>query len=214
MQRDENRLKVKQIIVDITMKTKVETEKKILIPTVKWHQSREYLFLNFDVHNGTNDYIKISENEIIFSIYSKDNYYEMNLELFENIVSEDSSYKIEEKCIRFILKKTNENKWDFITKDRNIYKNNIKINWTEWNDDDSEGEADNSQFDFQQMMQSMGGMGDMSQMMQGMGGMGGMENNGDEDDEDNEDNFEESELDSALQNNEHEHDCECCEDSA
>ena len=135
----------------------------------------------------------------------------MSLELFENIISEDSSYKIEEKCIKFILKKTNESKWDFVTKDRNIYKNNIKINWTEWKDDDSESEADNSQFDFQQMMQSMGGMGGMGDMSQMMQNMGGMDDEDDEDNEDNEDNFEESELDNVLQNNDH--DCECCEES-
>ena len=170
---------------------------KTYIPTLKWHQNNDYLFLSFEVHNSKNEDIKLYEEKVFFSVKS-DNIYLMEFELNNLINVDESKYVIEEKCVRIILKKKESEKWDFLTKDRNLYKNNIKINWAEWNDDDSDNEAPNdfgnSQFDFQKMMESMGGMGDMSSMMQGMGdmssmmdGMEGLDNEEGEDDEDDED---------------------------
>jgi hypothetical protein len=200
-------------------------EKQIYVPTVKWHQSKDYVYLIFEVHNSINENIKISENSIYFNVSSGNNIYEMNFELFENIEKENSNYNITEKCIKITLKKSLSNNWTFLTKNRYIYKNNIKINWSEWvneSDDEEDDQNDQSQFDFQKMMQSMGGMGSMDQMMQNMGGMGGMDemmqNNEDDNENDNEDDNEEdedieNEINKLDDNNNEEEECKCCSEN-
>ena len=198
-------------------------EKKTYLPNLKWYQTNDCLFLEFEVVDSKNEVIKITENRIYFSVLSNNNNYMIDFELFENINVDESTYLVQEKSVKVILKKTSNERWSFLTKDKNIYKNNIKINWNNWVDDSDEEETQNpnSDFDFQKMMASMGGMGDMASMMQGMGGMGDMESmmqgmdgmdneqeDNDEDDQDNEDNYEED-----IEEDNHDDECNCCEES-
>jgi hypothetical protein len=140
---------------------------KVLIPTLKWHQNKDYLFLNFEVNNSKNEDIKLYEDKIFFYVRSINDYL-MEFELNDLINVDESNYALEEKCVRVTLKKKEPKNWDFLTKDKNIYKNNIKINWAQWNDDSDDeinDQFNNSQFDFQKMMESMGGFGNMNNMM-------------------------------------------------
>ncbi len=158
------------------------------IPTVKWHQSNGYIFLIFEVHNAQSNKIEINNNEIIFDVSSNQIHYSINIELNKNIVKEESTYSIDEKSVKMVLKKECEESWNYLTKDKNQYRNNIKINWDLWMNDDSDPEEnanyeDNimQQFDFRKMMESMGGI-------DGMNGGGDMEY-----DEDAEDDAEDAE---------------------
>lgn len=63
-------------------------EKQIYTPTLKWHQNKDYLYLDYEVYNSKNENITINENSIYFSVYSEDNNYEMNFELYEDIEKE------------------------------------------------------------------------------------------------------------------------------
>lgn len=140
---------------------------KVLIPTLKWHQNKDYLFLNFEVNNSKNEDIKLYEDKIFFYVRSINDYF-MEFELNNLINVDESNYALEEKCVKVTLKKKEPENWDFLTKDKNIYKNNIKINWAQWNDDSDDeinDQFNNSQFDFQKMMESMSGFGDMNNMM-------------------------------------------------
>jgi len=171
-------------------------EQQIYTPTLLWYQTRDHVIFNIELQQVSNLNITITEDNISFSGISKNNLYEINFDLFESINKDESSFIQQEKSIAFTLKKNSSDYWKILTKDKNLYKNNIKINWNRWIDEDAEeDEVPNEggmpeNFDFQQMMQSMGGMGDMSSMMQGMPNMDGFE--GEEDEE------------------EHEEDCECC----
>ena len=158
------------------------------IPTVKWHQSNGYIFLIFEVHNAQSNKIEINNDEIIFDVSSNQIHYSINIELNKNIVKEESTYSIDEKSVKMVLKKECEESWNYLTKDKNQYRNNIKINWDLWMNDDSDPEEnanyeDNimQQFDFRKMMESMGGI-------DGMNGGGDMEY-----DEDAEDDAEDAE---------------------
>ena len=83
-------------------------EKQVYAPTLKWHQSKDYLYLVFEVHNSKNENIVITENSIYFNVLSDNNNYEMNFELNQNIEKESSSYNISEKCVKITLKKNIE----------------------------------------------------------------------------------------------------------
>jgi hypothetical protein len=151
-----------------------------LIPSLIWHQNRESIFFVIELPETSEHNINISNEKLYFFALSNSKSYEMNFDFFENIDSEKSSYTIENKHIKFSLKKGESNNWLFLTKDKNVYRNNIKINWNAWVDEDEEEEPDLSQqMDFQRMMASMGGGGmdmasmgggmDMASMMGGMG---------------------------------------------
>ena len=186
-------------------------EKQVYVPTLKWHQSMDYVYITFEVHNSKNENIVITEHSIYFNVLSSDYNYEMNFELYDSIDKNSSKYTVDEKCVKVVLKKLSSDNWSFLTKNRNIYRNNIKVNWAEWVDysDDEESKEKDPQFDFQKMMQSMGGMGNMEEMMKNMGGMGNMEEmmqgmGGDEDTEGL------SDEENANESN-HSEDCEECE---
>ena len=222
------------------MTSEIQTKTLTYIPTVKWHQNTEYVYMVFEVNNAKNEVINISEDSISFFATSGDTKYEMKFDLFEDIDKDSSRYEVSEKHVKFTLKKvSDEERWNFVTKDRNIYKNNIKINWNEWKDESDDEEQspdqspDQSQFDFQkmmggmggmegmggmggmeEMMKSMGGMGGMEEMMKSMGGMGGMEEmmknmNHNDNDEDN-DECDNDDGNEDTNCNLHEDSCECC----
>lgn len=185
------------------MSLEISEENKVLIPTLTWYHVKDFVILSYEVYNSTEKNILITDNNILLNVLSNNNEYKMEFELYNEINSNDSSYVIDDKSVKMILKKANDDNWSSLTKDKNLYKNNIKINWNRWIDEDAEEDEVNNEggmpenFDFQQMMQSMGGMGDMASMMQGMGGMPNMDGfEGEENDEDEG----------------HEEDCECCVD--
>jgi hypothetical protein len=144
-----------------------------LIPSLIWHQNKENIFFVIELPETTEQNINISDEKLYFYALSNSKSYEMVFDFFEKVDSEKSSYTIENKHIKFSLKKGESNNWLFLTKDKNVYRNNIKINWNAWVDEDEEEVPDFSQqMDFQRMMASMGGGGmDMASMMGGMGGM-------------------------------------------
>lgn len=169
------------------MSLEVLEDKKHYIPSLLWYQNKDYIILSFEVYKCIEKKISFDSNNVYFNVVSNDNNseYKMEFELFDEINTDDTNYVIDEKTVRVILKKKDNNNWTSLTKDKNLYKNNIKINWNKWvNESDDEEEEQpnnqnsfggNQQFDFQQMMQNMSGMGGMESMMQQMAGMGGME---------------------------------------
>lgn len=133
-------------------------EKQFFIPTIKWYQTKEYITLNVEVYDSKNEIIKIMSDSISFYAESKENVYKMDFNLYSNIDMKESKYSVNDKSIKIVLKKTLQENWSYLLKDRNSYKNNIKIDWNEWiNDMDDEVEESN-QFNFEQMMQNMKGM--------------------------------------------------------
>lgn len=151
------------------MLSNLQIEKQTCIPTLKWYQSKEYVIMNFEIYNGINPNIKINENNIDFQISSNNTLYNMNFYFFENVDVEQSKYEIMDKCVKIILKKTSDNTWTFLTNDKNIYKNNIKIDWNGWtddSDDETNDQTNNQQFDFQKMMENMKGMDGMENLFE------------------------------------------------
>jgi hypothetical protein len=174
-----------------------------LIPTIKWSQNDEYIIINLEINQVKNDVYEINNNNIVFSgVSNTDLNYSINLLLLYEINKDESKYIVEERVIRFILKKTEYEKWIRLTMDKNQYKSNIKINWDSFEDSDEETSSEqpqnhNQQFDFSNMM-NMGGENNgfnMEEMMKNMNPnemeqlMKSMNMGGDnEDNSDNEDN--------------------------
>jgi hypothetical protein len=144
-----------------------------LIPSLNWYQTKEYIIFTIELQDVSNENITFTEDSFSFTGHSAHNFYAMLFTTFDKIIPEESSYD-KQNGIKVILKKSENSSWSYLTKDKNQFKNNIKVNWNAWVDDDEEDEssASASQFDFQQMMAQMGGGGmpDFSSMMGGMQG--------------------------------------------
>jgi len=136
-----------------------------LTPSLSWYQDTENVHFKIEVQNTKNEVINIEDTK--FSFKSGTPQYLIEFDLFLGINSDESSYVITEKFIRVILKKKESEKWASLTQNKNLYKNNIKIDWNSWWDSDAEEEEDlpKSQNDFSNV--------DFSSMMQQMQGMGG-----------------------------------------
>jgi hypothetical protein len=76
----------------------------------------------------------------------------MKFELFNEINVEESKVKITERCVRIMLKKKDYEKWIRITKDKNLYKQNIRVNWNDYDSEEEEAETKSIPMDFQSMM--------------------------------------------------------------
>jgi hypothetical protein len=192
-----------------------------LIPTIKWSQNDEYVIINLEINQVKNDVYEINNNNIVFSgVSNTDLKYSINIELLNEVNKDESKYIVEERIIRFVLRKIEYEKWIRLTKDKNQYKSNIKVNWDSFEDSDEEelqpeqNQNPNQQFDFSSMM-NMGGENNgfnMEEMMKNMNPsemeqlMKSMNMDGNEDDDnntnedDNSDEYQDKELKEELDN--------------
>lgn len=192
------------------------SEFKALIPTIKWSQNNEYVIVNLEINQVKNDVYELNNNNIVFSgLCNTGLTYSINIELLNEINKDESKYIVEERIVRFILKKTSDEKWIRLTKDKNQYKSNIKVNWDNFEDSDDEEDMvsqdinqQNQQFDLSSMMGNSGfNMEEMmknmdpSQMEQLMKSMNIGGNDSDDNGDDNQnDNDEDRELEDEINN--------------
>jgi hypothetical protein len=173
-----------------------EVEKQVLTPSVIWYQTKCDVCFSIELNDIKTESVVISDNNFVFSGVSSNNNYSMNFDFNQEIESSDSEYTVSEKGIKVVLKKKEEINWTFLTKDRNIYKNNIRVNWNAWTSEAEDldenldaGNNDGSQFDMskmQEMMRCMGGGMD-NDVNGGMPDFSSMMGNEGEDGEDGED---------------------------
>jgi prostaglandin-E synthase len=136
-----------------------------------------YIYRNIvDIKDET---ITLTDSELKFVGKSQDKDYEVNIEFFKTIDSEGSTYKVLPRSVQMhILKKDKEEEefWTRLLKDKALEKNQVKIDWDRYVDEDEEEEG----FDMSNLEGGSGmggppgGGGGMPPGMGGMGGMGGM----------------------------------------
>ncbi len=194
----------------------ITTESKTFIPTLSWGQNPDYLFITIE-WVSQKPVIDLTPTEFHFNGEKEGKTYVMKFELFNEIDVEESKIKITERCVRIMLKKKDYEKWIRITKDKNLYKQNIRVNWNDYDSEEEEAETKSIPMDFQNMMNNPNF--DFQKMISSMNQ--NMTTNGDEmnqtfgdeeqDDEEQEDN-EEQEDDEHRHDHSHEHDHNhsCC----
>ena len=149
-------------------------------PTLLWSQTPESVDISIRLPNIQDETVSCEDNKFHFSCSSQSKNYQIEFDLDKSV--EKVSYNKYDNRIAIVLEKAEYEKWEFLTKVRGIYKNNIKIDWDKWDDSDEEQpEAPSSGFE---------GM-DMDMMRQMMGGMNMGENEGEDVDEGEEDECEE-----------------------
>lgn len=109
--------------------------------------------------------IQLTDKELHFKGKSNNKDYEVNIAFFKKVDSEGSTYKVLPRSVQMLLQKAKDDQdefWPRLLEDKALEKNQVKIDWDRYVDEDEEEEGfDTSNLD--------GGMG-----MGGPPGMGGM----------------------------------------
>lgn len=118
----------------------------------------------------------MTDTELKFEGTSGDKNYKVNIEFIKPVDADGSTYKVLPRSIQMhILKKDKEEDefWPRLLKDKALEKNQVKIDWDRYVDEDEEDEG----FDMSKMDDSMsfGGMPGMPGMDRGGGMPGGMD---------------------------------------
>lgn len=152
----------------------------ISTPTLVWSQTDEKISMSIQLPNISDELVSHDNNVFLFSCLSSSKKYTIEFELYKSVLS--SSFTKSDKKIEINLQKEEFEKWDFLTKIKGIYKNNIKIDWDKWTDSDSENEQ-NENLGMDQGMNSGMDPRMMQEMMANMSGGGNDDFYGGEGDE-------------------------------
>lgn len=109
-----------------------------------WAQRKAGVFLTVCLEDCKDPSIDMKADKVLFKGVggSDKKEYEMDLDLFENIDPEKSSYKNKGRVIEFELKKANDSFWPRLTKSMGK-KHWVKVDFSRWKDeDDSEDEVE------------------------------------------------------------------------
>lgn len=124
--------------------------------TIFWHQNKEYVSLETFIEKEYIKDIKIT-NEL-FEINNEK--YTMTFKFFNEINQENIEFNSIDNKLKIKLEKKQNNYeyWNYLAKN-NEFKNQIKVNWNFWKDedeeDDNQQEAGNMPFNMEEMMASM-----------------------------------------------------------
>ena len=122
--------------------------------TIFWHQNKEYVSLETFIEKEYIKDIKIT-NEL-FKINNEK--YTMTFKFFNEINQENIEFNSIDNKLKIKLEKKNYEYWNYLAKN-NEFKNQIKVNWNFWKDEDEEEdnqqEAENMPFNMEEMMASM-----------------------------------------------------------
>eukprot|EP00558_Chaetoceros_sp_UNC1202_P000806 CAMPEP_0197258824 /NCGR_PEP_ID=MMETSP1429-20130617/83202_1 /TAXON_ID=49237 /ORGANISM="Chaetoceros sp., Strain UNC1202" /LENGTH=235 /DNA_ID=CAMNT_0042723011 /DNA_START=77 /DNA_END=784 /DNA_ORIENTATION=- len=154
---------------------------------IKWAQRSDSLYITINIPDVKDETINLTDTELHFKGTSESKPYEVNIKFFHPIDSEakGSSYKVLSRSVQMqVLKKPSEKKddddeefWPRLLEDKLLEKNQVKIDWDRYVDEDEEAEAggfDTSNLEGGNMMGGgMPGMPGMGGGMPGMPGMGG-----------------------------------------
>ncbi|CAG2171999.1 unnamed protein product [Oppiella nova] len=151
-----------------------ETQHKVLPAPVYWAQRSNLVYIKIGVEDVKSPDIKVEKDKIYYKGVGSGSKqeYEANLELFDEINTENSKYIVRDRGTEFVLIKAKEGPfWKRLLKTQQKF-HWLKIDFNKWKDeDDSEDEASGpggvggGGGDFEEMMRQMGGLG-------GMGGAG------------------------------------------
>eukprot|EP00536_Pseudo-nitzschia_multiseries_P001795 jgi/Psemu1/182098/e_gw1.23.214.1 len=149
---------------------------------IKYAQRSDSLYLTIVLPDVKDETIVLTDTKLTFEGTSGGKPYQIDIEFFKEVDSEGSTYNVLPRSVQMhILKKDKDEEefWPRLLKDKALEKNQVKIDWDRYVDEDEEKEG----FDMSNMEGGMGmggmpGMGDAGGMgmggMPGMGGMGGM----------------------------------------
>mmetsp|Transcript_6493 Transcript_6493/g.8221 ORF Transcript_6493/g.8221 Transcript_6493/m.8221 type:complete len:214 (+) Transcript_6493:125-766(+) len=149
---------------------------------IKWAQRTDSLYITIAIPDVKDETIDLTDTELHFKGTSEGKLYEVSIKFYESIDSSnpESTYKVLPRSVQMHVIKAkkeeddgdDETFWPRLLADKTLEKNQVKIDWDRYVDEDEEDEAGG--FDTSALDGGMGMGGGMPPGMGGMGGMGGM----------------------------------------
>ena len=153
---------------------------------LQWAQRTDSLYITIALADVKDETIDLTDTELHFKGTSGDKPYEVNIKFYAPVDSkaEGSTYKVLPRSVQFFVMKVPSTKededdeefWPRLLEDKNLEKNQVKIDWDRYVDEDEEAEAGGFDTNALEGGNAMGGVGGPGGMagMPGMGGAGGM----------------------------------------
>lgn len=158
---------------------------------IKWAQRTDSLYITIALADVKDESIDLTDTELHFKGTSENKSYEVNIKFFQPIDSKnpDSTYKVLPRSVQMHVMKAAKNEddskdgdeeefWPRLLQDKLLEKNQVKVDWDRYVDEDEEDEAGGFDTSGLEGGQGMGGTGGgmpgMGGGMEGMGGMPGM----------------------------------------
>jgi len=155
---------------------------------IKYAQRTDSIYLTISLPDVKDETITLTDTELQFKGKSEDKDYEVNIAFFKPVNADGSTYKVLPRSVQMhiIKQEGDEDKekdddeeafWPRLLKDKALEKNQVKIDWDRYVDEDEEAEEGGFDMSNLQGGMGMGGGGmppGMGGGMPGMGGMGGM----------------------------------------
>jgi hypothetical protein len=165
------------------------------IPNLSWYQSDSHIFCEILIRDLKHVVVDFETNEgstFLMEGDADNKHYCICFQLYDLIIDELSTFRVMDSCVKVMMKKKKDDEeWPRLQKNKDLYKNAIRVNW-----DKMDFEEEEMHGDYEQMMQQM----KMQQMMQQMGGMNFMNPPSQEDEED--ENEEEGEVEESEEDRE------------
>ena len=162
------------------MTTAISTEVQTKTPYMLWGQNDETIFLSIQIDTPKKVQLDFEKNSLLLEVEALHSDYSLNMNLFDSIDAENSSYQVGLQKIECKIKKLESKLWNSLSLN-NQYKHFIKIDWDKWSEINDEPEPNNMMGGGMPDLSSMmggggGGMPDLSSMMGGGGGMPDLSN--------------------------------------
>lgn len=141
------------------------------IPQIVWYQTKQFINFKIMINNAQNVEIDLTENKFNFSSNSNEKLYQFHLDLLKE--PEIMNYTINGINIDVKLIKKESEWWNSMFTNLEM-KNRVKIDWSNWVDEDEDIEVNNGAMPSNFDMSSMAGMPGMESMT-GMSGMEGLD---------------------------------------
>lgn len=108
-------------------------------PNILWAQRKDRIFMTIDVRDIKNETVELKEESVHFKGETKDKHYEVTLDLYKQVDTNESKFNVNDYMVQVVLIKHNKEEefWPRLSKDDK--KNNfIKVDWNKYVDEDEE----------------------------------------------------------------------------
>jgi len=118
---------------------------------IKWAQRTDSLYITIALPDVKDETINLTDTELHFKGKSNDKDYEVSIKFLKAVDSKDSTYKVHPRNIQMNIMKAqkegeegeeeDEEFWPRLLEDKALEKNQVKIDWDRYVDEDEEDEA-------------------------------------------------------------------------
>ncbi|XP_029120510.1 co-chaperone protein p23-1 isoform X2 [Elaeis guineensis] len=110
-------------------------------PIVKWAQRSDKIYLTVELPDAKDVNLKLEpEGKFYFSANKDGVSYEVDLELFNKVITKESKFNIGMRSIGYVIKKAEKKWWSRLLKEEGKPPAFLKVDWDKWIDEEDENE--------------------------------------------------------------------------